>query len=230
VPRIAEPRPAAEPSSQLQQERREAILRAAAALGAVRPAEQVQMHEVARSAGVALGTLYRYFPSKTHLFVGVMADRVESMRAGIRRRSTASGTPADRVFDVLARATRTMLRQPHLSAAMLNSLNAADATVVAEVGQIDQQVRRMLLDAYGVKKPKPQQISLVRLVQQTWHGILQSSLNGRMSASEAEDSLRTACMLLLSPLSSTTADRDGATKPDGARAHSYFDLKKSGRV
>ena len=121
----------------------------------------------ALSAGVALGTLYRYFPSKTHLFVGVMADRVESMRAGIRRRSTASGTPADRVFDVLARATRTMLRQPHLGAPMLNSLNAADGAVVAEVGQIDQQVRRMLLDARVVNKPNPQQISLVRLVQQT---------------------------------------------------------------
>lgn len=170
------------------------------------------MQQVARSAGVALGTLYRYFPSKTHLFIGVMADRVDRMQEGIHRRSTPSGTAADRVFDVLARATRTMLRQPHLSAAMLNSLNAADGAVVAEVGKIDQQVRRMLLDASGVNKPNPQQISLVRLVQQSWHGILQSSLNGRMSAAEAEDSLRMACMLLLSPLS--------AAQPDGARADS----------
>ncbi|MUL81253.1 MULTISPECIES: TetR family transcriptional regulator [unclassified Mycolicibacterium] len=217
MPRIGEPRPAAEPSSGLQQERREAILRAAAVLAAVRPAEQVQMQEIARSAGVALGTLYRYFPSKMHLFVGVMADRVESMQNGIDRRPASSGTAADRVFDVLARATRTMLRQPHLSAAMLNSLNAADGTVIAEVGQIDQQVRRMLLDACGVNNPNPQQISLVRIVQQTWHGILQSSLNGRMSASEAEDSLRTACKLLLSSLSSTTADGEVAAELQGVR-------------
>ena len=200
MPRIGEPRPAAEPSSELQQERREAILRAAGVLGALRPAEQVQMQEGAKSAGVALGTLYRYFPSKTHLFLAVMADRVEGMQDGVRRRSTPSGTAADRVFDVLERATRTMLRQPHLSAAMLNSLNAADGAVVAEVGRIDQLVRTMLLDASGVDDPSPQQISLVRLVQQTWHGILQSSLNGRMSVAEAQDSLKTACALLLAPL------------------------------
>ncbi|MGA5538263.1 TetR family transcriptional regulator [Mycolicibacterium nivoides] len=200
MPRIGEPRPAAEPSSELQQERREAILRAAGVLGALRPAEQVQMQEVAKSAGVALGTLYRYFPSKTHLFLAVMAERVEGMQDGVRRRPTPSGTAADRVFDVLERATRTMLRQPHLSAAMLNSLNAADGAVVAEVGRIDQLVRSMLLDASGVNDPSPQQISLVRLVQQTWHGILQSSLNGRMSVAEAQHSLKTACALLLAPL------------------------------
>ncbi len=200
MPRIGEPRPAAEPSSELQQERREAILRAAGVLGALRPADQVQMQEVAKSAGVALGTLYRYFPSKTHLFLAVMADRVEGMQEGIDRRSTPPGTPADRVFDVLTRATRTMLRQPHLSAAMLNALNAADGAVVAEVGRIDRLVRTMLLDASGVKDPSPQQVSLVRLVQQTWHGILQSSLNGRMSTAEAQQSLKTACTLLLAPL------------------------------
>ncbi|MCV7365811.1 TetR/AcrR family transcriptional regulator [Mycolicibacterium neworleansense] len=197
---MGEPRPAAEPSSELQQERREAILRAAAVLGALRPVDQVQMQEVAKSAGVALGTLYRYFPSKTHLFLAVMADRVAGMQEGIHRRATPSGTAADRVFDVLMRATRTMLRQPHLSATMLNALNAADGTVVAEVGRIDQLVRAMLLDASGVNDPSPQQVSLVRLVQQTWHGILQSSLNGRMSAAEAQYSLKTACTLLLAPL------------------------------
>ncbi|MFO0823406.1 MAG: hypothetical protein U0792_09870 [Gemmataceae bacterium] len=41
------------------------------------------------------------------------------------------------MFDVLSRATRPMLRQPHLTAAMLNSLNTADATAVAEVEHID---------------------------------------------------------------------------------------------
>lgn len=199
--RIAEPRPAAEPSSAVQQQRRAAILQATAALAAQKPADQVQMNEVARAAGVALGTLYRYFPSKTHLFVGLMADRVDRMQDGIRRRKVPAGTAADRVFDVLSRATRPMLRQPHLTAAMLNSLNTADATAVAEVGHIDRQVRSMLLTICGVDDPGPQDISLMRLVQHTWHGILQSSLNGRISADETEDEIQLACRLILAPLS-----------------------------
>ncbi len=119
---------------------------------------------------------------------------------GVRRRPTPSGTAADRVFDVLERATCTMLRPTPPERRHAQLLNAADGAVVAEVGRIDQLVRTMLLDASGVNDPSPQQISLVRLVQQTWHGILQSSLNGRMSVAEAQDSLKTACALLLAPL------------------------------
>jgi len=185
----------------VQQQRRDAILKATAALAAQKPADQVQMNEVARAAGVALGTLYRYFPSKTHLFVGLMADRVDRMQEGIDRRKAPAGTAADRVFDVLSRATRPMLRQPHLTAAMLNSLNTADATAVAEVGHIDRQVRSMLLTICGVDDPGPQDISLMRLVQHTWHGILQSSMNGRISADETEDEIQLACRLILAPLS-----------------------------
>ena len=198
--RIAEPRPAAEPGSAVQQQRRDAILKATAALAAQKPADQVQMNEVARAAGVAL---YRYFPSKTHLFVGLMADRVDRMQDGIHRRKAPAGTAADRVFDVLSRATRPMLRQPHLTAGMLNSLNTADATAVAEVGPIDRQVRSMLLTICGVDDPGPQDISLMRLVQHTWHGILQSSLNGRISADETEDEIQLACRLILAPLART---------------------------
>ena len=77
----------------------------------------------------------------------------------------------------------------------------ADATAVAEVGHIDRQVRGMLLTICGVDDPGPQDISLMRLVQHTWHGILQSSLNGRISADETEDEIQLACRLILAPLS-----------------------------
>ena len=35
------------------------------------------MRDVATTADVALGTLYRYFPSKEYLLVSMMADEVE---------------------------------------------------------------------------------------------------------------------------------------------------------
>ncbi|MEK8145910.1 helix-turn-helix domain-containing protein [Streptomyces sp. M10(2022)] len=61
MPRIAEARAGAEPSSPKQHARRRGILRAAADIAAETGLERVQMHEVAKSAGVAIGTLYRYF-------------------------------------------------------------------------------------------------------------------------------------------------------------------------
>ncbi|MGW4094751.1 TetR/AcrR family transcriptional regulator [Nocardia sp. NPDC004750] len=65
--RIARPKCAVNAST-----RRRAILRAAARLGSERGLEHVQMSDVAASAGVALGTLYRYYPSKHHLFSGLL--------------------------------------------------------------------------------------------------------------------------------------------------------------
>jgi AcrR family transcriptional regulator len=50
------------------------------------------MRAVAENADVALGTLYRYFPSKIHLLVSGLAREFERRR----RSSTASSCPARR--------------------------------------------------------------------------------------------------------------------------------------
>ena len=63
--------------SAAQRERRRRILDAATALAAKGGFEQMQMRAVAERADVALGTLYRYFPSKIHLLVSVLGQQFE---------------------------------------------------------------------------------------------------------------------------------------------------------
>ena len=63
--------------SAAQRERRARILDAAVALAAKGGFEQMQMRAVAERADVALGTLYRYFPSKIHLLVSGLAREFE---------------------------------------------------------------------------------------------------------------------------------------------------------
>ncbi len=55
--------------SAAQRERRKRILDATLALASKGGYDAVQMRTVAERADVALGTLYRYFPSKIHLLV-----------------------------------------------------------------------------------------------------------------------------------------------------------------
>ncbi len=43
------------------------------------------MREVAESSQVALGTLYRYFPSKVHLLVATMHDQLERLHGTLRK-------------------------------------------------------------------------------------------------------------------------------------------------
>lgn len=203
LPRVASGRAAAEPSSAEQRARYLRILRVAARLGSELGLERVQMHEVAKGAGVAIGTLYRYFPSKTHLFVGVMADQVERMG---RRVGHPEGVPPhEAAFTVLQESSRALLRRPNLAVAMLTSSNAANAATVTDVGRIDRGFRQLLLDAVGLEQPTAHDVTLIRLLLQLWYGVLQSGLNGRVSMPDAEADLRLACRLLLAGLSDTQA-------------------------
>src|SRR5690242_20783392 len=58
--------------SEAQRERRKRILDATLAIASKGGYEAVQMRAVAERADVAVGTLYRYFPSKVHLLVSAL--------------------------------------------------------------------------------------------------------------------------------------------------------------
>ncbi|GAT69941.1 TetR/AcrR family transcriptional regulator [Planomonospora sp. ID91781] len=205
MPRIAEVRPPAEPSSPEQRARHLRILRAAAHIGAENGLERVQMHEVAKAAGVAIGTLYRYFPSKTHLFTAVMAEQID--RFGENLPKPAPGTsPEDAVGDVLVSASRQLLRKPALATAMLQSANAANAAAVADAARIDGTFGGIILRVLGIDDPTVQDVTLVRLLLQCWYGVLQFSLNGRASIADTESDIRLACRLLLAPRSNAPQD------------------------
>lgn len=204
MPRVAEARAAAEPSSPDQHARQRRILQAAEQLGADTDLDHVQMHEVAKHAGVAIGTLYRYFPSKTHLFVGVMSYQIERMGQALARRPKLTGTAAERVFDVLVRANRALLSKPDLATAMMKSSSAANAATVTDVSRIDNTMRDVLLAAAGIDRPTVNDLAIVRVLLQTWGGILQSSLNGRLSMPDAESDLRLACQLMMAGTSAMT--------------------------
>lgn len=198
MPRIAEARAGAEPSSPGQQARHRRILKAAAELAAQKDLDRVQMHEVAKAAGVAIATLYRYFPSKTHLFTAVMAEQIQDFGERLPERG-ADAFPEDAVFTTLASATRNLLRHPTLANAMIQSANSARAPDVPDVTRVDTGFRDLMLKAWGVEKPTEQHLTRVRLLTLLWYGVLQSRLSERVSAGDAESDLRTACELLLAP-------------------------------
>ena len=76
------------------------------------------MRAVAEQADVALGTLYRYFPSKIHLLVSALGREFEVAEAATRDKPIPGDTPA-RAGDVTSstgppaacRATRTSPRR-----------------------------------------------------------------------------------------------------------------------
>ena len=102
----------AEFGSAAQRDRHRRILDATMALASKGGYEAVQMRTVAERADVALGTLYRYFPSKIHLLVSALAREFERNQERLDRRPIPGETPYERVLYVLGRTTRSMQREP----------------------------------------------------------------------------------------------------------------------
>lgn len=196
MPRIAEARPSAEPSSAGQKARYQRILRAAAKHGAANGLERVQMHDVAKDAGVAIATLYRYFPSKTHLFTAVMAQQVAQLEEATTAAEPGQD-PVAAVSELLIQASRQLLRRPLLANAMMQSNNAAHASTVSDAIRIDSAFRDLILRTLDLDEPTEHDYRLVRLLEQAWYGVLTQSLNMRVELADAEADIRLACTLLL---------------------------------
>ncbi|MFC8007720.1 TetR family transcriptional regulator [Streptomyces olivaceus] len=191
------PRPAAPPLTERQRERRRRILRATARLAGRGGYEAVQMREVAESSQVALGTLYRYFPSKVHLLVATMQDRLERLHDTLRESPPTGETAADRVAQTLMRAFGALQREPRLAEAMTRALTFADRGVSPEVDQVSRQTTAIVLDAMGgPEDPTPEQLSAVRVIEHTWLSTLITWLAGRTSLDQVRMDIETVCRLL----------------------------------
>ncbi|MFG2309743.1 TetR family transcriptional regulator [Streptomyces sp. NPDC048566] len=198
-PSSSEPSEPSAPLTERQEARRRRILHASAQLAGRGGFDAVQMREVAESSQVALGTLYRYFPSKVHLLVATMQDQLERMHATLRKKPPAGESAAERVAETLMRAFRALQREPQLADAMVRALTFADRGVSAEVDRVSRQTTMIILDATGLTDPTPAQLSAVRVIEHTWHSVLITWLAGRASIAQVRTDIETVCRLIDPP-------------------------------
>ncbi|HPB71897.1 MAG TPA: TetR family transcriptional regulator [Phycicoccus sp.] len=197
--RRAEARRAATPSSPEQRARRRRILNAATDLAVARDFDQLSMTEVARAAKVALATLYRYFPSKTQLFVAILRHQIKVLARDLP--TVAPGqTGAGAAADLLVEAQRRLLEHPRFAMTLVSATNAARGEVFAEVVRLDEAFGDLILQAARVSTPTPADRQAVRLLVWCWFGVLTMTVNGLLSAGAGESDIRRATGLLLADL------------------------------
>jgi AcrR family transcriptional regulator len=100
-------------------ERREAIVAAARALAAEGGMAAVQIAPVAARAGIAAGTVYRYFPSKTELVAAVMAVVSERGLAAMRAAADAAPGPLSALAAAVTTFAARALHQRRLAWAVI---------------------------------------------------------------------------------------------------------------
>ena len=107
------PDPASLPRGQ--QERRDRIVRGAIALlehGGEYDA--IQMRDVAREAGVALGTVYRYFTSKEHLYAAALLEWASNFPAREPAKRAGGRSDEAQLRALMRRAVRAFERYPQM--------------------------------------------------------------------------------------------------------------------
>lgn len=194
--RIAEVRSPAAPVSERQMVRRERILDAAAELGSAADYDRVQMVDVAKSAGVAIGTLYRYFPSKTHLFAALFDAKIG--RFLDTHWATGGPDPIAELGENLVALNRELLRTPRLCGAMLQAAAGTYMTGPTEDGLMSQTVLpQAILRTLTELASQRANMDVIRLLVYSWWGVLVSALGHKTSPSRSEDDVRLATRLLL---------------------------------
>jgi AcrR family transcriptional regulator len=109
--------------------RQEAIIAAARTLAAESGMAAVQIVPVAERAGIAAGTVYRYFPSKDDLVAALVGATAEREIAAVRSAAAAAPGPLSALAAAIMAFAASTLRARRLAWAMLAEApeNGADA-------------------------------------------------------------------------------------------------------
>src|SRR6202046_4175698 len=183
--------------SAAQRDRQKRIRAATLSLASKGGYDAVQMRAVSERADVALGTLYRYFPSKNHLLVAALTEEMDQIQDKLDRKPIPGDTPTERMLFVLARVTRNMQRDPMLTEAMTRAFMFADPSAAAEVNTVAQQMTRMFTRAMHDGEPSADDIAIARVIGDVWLSNLVAWVTRRASADDVSSRLELAAPLLL---------------------------------
>ncbi|MEV5649619.1 TetR/AcrR family transcriptional regulator [Nocardia sp. NPDC052254] len=114
----------------------------------------VSFDEIARRAGVGVGTVYRHFPTRNALFEAVVVGRVEEFTARARTLSAAGTPPPDAFCDFFAH----LVGEVALNQALCEALDGDDGTAIA----IPVELRREFIHSFGTLLAQAKQAGEVR--------------------------------------------------------------------
>jgi AcrR family transcriptional regulator len=177
-----------------QRDRRDRIVAAASHLMSSTDYDRIQVKDVADEAGVALGTIYRYFRSKDHLFACALLTWSAGFGERIERRSSSAAT-RDRVAAIYRRAARAFERDPKAYAALqqVQASTDVDAAAVMHTFAATQSAAfGGALDGYD----SPRRDDVLAVMGAVLDGNLRAWSQGRIPIAEVHRAIDRAAALI----------------------------------
>ncbi len=141
------------------------LLDAATAAFLEHGADDVSLEEIARRAGVGIGTLYRHFPTRQALLEAVYRDQVDLL-SGRAEKLLGAESPGDALADWLRALVKFSSTKRSLTTALLATLGK-DSDLLSSCGQRIRGAAESLLargQQAGVVRPDADAGDLIRLV------------------------------------------------------------------
>ena len=180
-----------------QAQRRQRVIEAAMALASEGGYDAVQMRDVATSADVALGTIYRYFSSKDHLLTAAWAEWAERLVDRMATRPAASVPVAEQVADAMRRGTKAFERDPNLAAALITSITAMSPDRRRRTGhEMEGTLERMLARPLA-ELDADRRRAVILVIGRVWIASLIMWVTGRLAIDHVYADLDTTAHLLL---------------------------------
>jgi AcrR family transcriptional regulator len=186
---------------------------------------EVNMREVAQRAGVAVGTIYHYFPSKEHLLVSALGLWLEGFEKGVGPHLYGIDDPYERLRYVVDEFHREVHSRPLLTQAMARAYVVADASVALEVEMVRSQLIDLFADAVSRKMPTASHIDVAALLTDALAANLLALAQDRAKIGDVRQRLQLMVELLATRHGAAigSPDWDGARNVSGQSAHWYYD-------
>jgi AcrR family transcriptional regulator len=202
--RQAEP---AIPSTAAQHGRHDRILAAATVMLAAGGEDALQMKDLSQRAGVSVATLYRYFPAKDHVLLGILLRNYSAALARISAEVATGATPRDRVTGHLLREFRAQQREPRLTAALSRVISETRRSYSEVIEQVEHLHLQTLEHVAGAGQPlSAEQRQLLPVVQAIFAAATRRWLAGVYSPAQARFEIRAGGRLLDLPDSAVAED------------------------
>jgi TetR/AcrR family transcriptional regulator, cholesterol catabolism regulator len=177
---------AAMPSAPRQRLRYSRILDSAAGF-ARKGLDSVDLAEVAAKADVPLGTLYRYFPTPTHLMLALYRHQLGELQAA--GRNTAARFRGRALGGLVMEIFHMRVMQPAVEQCLSRGVYLPDRDTTTLLREIEALGEKVVATACGDP-------IVARVLLLTVTGLVQSVRNRRLSLFEAEEDLKKACTRL----------------------------------
>lgn len=181
------PQMAAAPTTPRQKLRYARILKTAAGF-AQRHLDTLSLADVASRADIPLGTLYRYFPSTTHLMLALHREQLRELLDEITALPGRSRTHA--LSGVAMEIFHMRVMQPAVEQALVRTPYGREEDTTVILREIDALAEKAVATAAG-------ESSGARIVLHLISGLVHSVRSRRLSLFEAEQDLKKACSLLV---------------------------------